>query len=130
MHWVLLTTDVDDIQIDLAALDLTVLDALGVEITAIAGDVATIKSNIGTVTTAVSNLDAKVTALSGDVATVSTTLGTLTGKVTSIEGDIATIDTDVGTIQADVSDIKPADMTPAWIAVVHPPKNSRLNHQT
>ena len=118
---VIIATDVDDIQIDLAAVDLTVLDALGVEITAIAGDVATIKSNIGTVTTDVSNLDAKVTDLSGDVATVSTSLGTLQGTVTSIEGDIATIDTDVGTLQADVTDIldKPdVDMTPAWIAVV------------
>jgi len=122
---VIIATDVDEIQLDLAALDLTVLDALGIDITSIKGDVATIKSNIGTVTTSVSTLDAKVTSLSGDVATVSTTLGTLTGTVTSIDGKVATIDTDVGTlqadisaVQADVSDIKPADMTPAWIAVV------------
>ena len=116
---VVIATDVDDIQIDLAALDLTVLDALGVDITSIKGDVATIKSNIGTVTTAVSTLDAKVTSLSGDVATVSTTLGTLTGTVTSIDGNVATIDTEVGTLQADIADIDlDVDMTPAWIAVV------------
>jgi len=118
---VIIATMLGEVQVDIAALDLTALNALGVDITAIKGDVATIKTNIGTVTTSVSALDAKVTALSGNVATVSTTLGTLEGTVTAIDGKVATIDTEVGTLQADVTDIldKPSvDMTPAWIAVV------------
>ena len=118
---VVIATMLGEVQIDIAALDLTALDALGVDITAIKGNVATIKTNLGTVTTAVSNLDAKVTALSGDVATVSTTLGTLQGTVTSIDGKVATIDTNVGTLQADITDVKAevgVDMTPTWIAVI------------
>jgi hypothetical protein len=115
---VIIATMLGEVQVDLAALDLT---AMGVDITAIKGDVATIKSNIGTVTTNVATLDAKVVALSGDVATVSTTLGTLQGTVTAIDGKVATVSTNVGTIKADVSDIKAkpdVDMTPVWIAVV------------
>jgi hypothetical protein len=115
---VIIATMLGEVQVDLAALDLT---AMGVDITAIKGDVATIKTNIGTVTTNVATLDAKVTVLAGDVATVSTTLGTLEGTVTAIDGKVATVDTSVGTIKADVSDIlaKPdVDMTPVWIAVV------------
>jgi archaellum component FlaC len=120
---VTISTSIGEVQTDLAALD---LGTMGVDITAIKGDVATIKTNLGTVTTSVSGLSAKVTSISGDVATVSTTLGTLTGKVTSIEGSVATIETDVGTVQADISTIQDdvaaidvdVDMTPAWIAVV------------
>ena len=115
---IIIATDVGEIKVAIEDLD---LGTMGVDITAIKGDVATIKTNIGTVTTNVATLDAKVTALSGDVATVSTTLGTLQGTVTAIDGKVATIDTEVGTVQADVTDIKAkpdADMTPVWIAVV------------
>jgi len=116
---VIIATMLGEVQVDIAALDLAALDALGVDITSIKGDVATIKTNIGTVTTNVATLDAKVTTLSGDVATVSTTLGTLQGTVTSIDGKVATIDTSVGTLQADISDVSgKVDTTPAWIAVV------------
>jgi len=116
---VIIATMLGEVQVDIAALDLAALDALGVDITSIKGDVATIKTNIGTVTTSVSALDAKVTTLSGDVATVSTSLGTLQGTVTSIDGKVATIDTSVGTLQADISDVSgKVDTTPAWIAVV------------
>jgi hypothetical protein len=115
---IIIATDVGEIKVAIEDLD---LGTMGVDITAIKGDVATIKTNLGTVTTNVATLDAKVVALSGDVATVSTTLGTLEGTVTSIDGKVATIDTDVGTLQADVTEIldKPGvDMTPVWIAVV------------
>jgi hypothetical protein len=115
---IIIATDVGEIKVAIADLD---LGTMGVDITAIKGDVATIKTNLGTVTTSVAALDAKVVALDGDVATVSTNLGTLEGKVTALDGKVATVNTSVGTVQADVSDIKakPAvDMTPVWIAVV------------
>jgi hypothetical protein len=115
---IIIATDVGEIKVAIADLD---LGTMGVDITAIKGDVATIKTNLGTVSTSVSTLDAKVVALSGDVATVNTALGTLEGKVTAVDGKVATVNTSVGTLQADVSDIlaKPdVDMTPVWIAVV------------
>jgi len=114
---VVIATDVGEVKVALENLD---LDALGLKIDGIQGDVAYIKSNIGDITTSVDNLGAKITALSGDVATVSTKLGTLEGTVTSIDGKTATVKTDVGDIKADVSDIlaKPVDITPVWIAVV------------
>jgi hypothetical protein len=115
---VIIATMLGEVQTDVANIN---LGTLGVDITAIKGDVATIKTNIGTVNTAVSSLDAKVSSLSGNVATVTTNLGTLQGTVTSIDGKVATINTSVGTLQADISDVKAkpdVDMTPVWIAVV------------
>jgi len=115
---IIIATDVGEIKVAIEALD---LGTMGVDITAIKGDVATIKTNLGTLTTSVASLDAKVVALDGDVATVSTNLGTLEGKVTALDGKVATVNTSVGTVQADVSDIKDkpsVDMTPVWIAVV------------
>jgi hypothetical protein len=115
---IIIATMLGEVQTDVANIN---LGTLGVDITAIKGDVATIKTNIGTVNTAVSNLDAKVSSISGNVATVTTNLGTLQGTVTSIDGKVATINTSVGTLQADISDVKAkpdVDMTPVWIAVV------------
>ncbi len=62
---VIIATMLGEVQVDIAALDLSALNTLGVDITAIKNDVATVKTNIGTVTTAVSNLDAKVTSVAG-----------------------------------------------------------------
>lgn len=98
-----------------------VVDMINAKLVSIEDDIATIQTDLGTVKTSVSSLDAKVVALQGDVATIQTTLGTISGKVTAIEGNVATIKTDVGTIKADVSSVKgflPVDMTPVWIAVV------------
>ena len=116
---VIIATMLGEVQVDIAALDLAALDALGVQITAIKNDVATIKTNIGTVNVAVGDLDAVLGAVAGQLVTVQTTLGTLEGKIDSIEGNTATIETDVGTLQADVTDVQgKVDQTPAWIAVV------------
>ena len=83
----------------------------------------TVKTNIGTVSTKVSNLDPVVGAIAGQCAEIQTSIGTLEGKITSIEGNTATIETKVGTLQAsltsDIADIpSKVDMMPVWIAVV------------
>jgi hypothetical protein len=117
---VIIATMLGEVQVDIANLDMSALASLGVEISAIKGDVATIKTNIGTVNTKLSTLDPVVGAIAGQNAEIVTKLGTLEGKITSIDGNTATIKTNVGTLQADVSDVKAkeVDMTPVWIAVV------------
>ena len=115
---VIIATMLGEVQVDISALN---FGTMGVDITAIKGDVATIKTNIGTVDTKVSNLDPVIGAIAGQNAEVQTKLGTLEGKITSIEGNTATIETSVGTLQADITDVKAevgVDMTPVWIAVV------------
>jgi chromosome segregation ATPase len=120
---IIIATMLGEVQVDIAALDMSALNTLGVDITAIKGDVATIKTNIGTVNTKVSNLDPVIGAIAGQNAEIQTKLGTLEGTITSIEGNTATIETKVGTLQADLtSDIADipgkVDMMPVWIAVV------------
>lgn len=120
---VIIATMLGEVKIDLANLDMSALASLGVDITAIKGEVATIKTNIGTVSTKVSNLDPVVGAIAGQLVEVQTSIGTLDGKLVAIDGKTATIETRVGTLQADLtSDIadipSKVDMMPVWIAVV------------
>ena len=101
------------------------LDAM---ITNINGNVVTIWTTLGTLTTTVNAINTKVVAIQGDVATILTDVGVIKGKVTAMEGTVATISTDVGTVKADVSAVKtdvntikgylPVDMTPVWITLI------------
>jgi len=89
------------------------------ELTQISGDIATLQMSVDAI-------DPVVGLIAGDIATVMTNLGELEGTITSIDGNVATVETDVGTLQADLgtlqadmSDVKAnVDSTPAWIAVV------------
>jgi hypothetical protein len=118
---VIIATMLGEVQVDIADLDLSALNTLGVDITSIKNDVATVRTNIGTVQTAVSNLDPVIGAIAGQNAEIQTTLGTLDGKIVAVDGKVATVQTSVGTLQADITDVGgnlPVDMTPVWIAVV------------
>jgi hypothetical protein len=118
---IIIATMLGEVQMDIADLDLSALNTLGVDITSIKNDVATVRTNIGTVQTAVSNLDPVIGALAGQNAEIQTTLGTLDGKIVAVDGKVATVQTSVGTLQADISDVGadlPVDMTAVWIAVV------------
>jgi hypothetical protein len=118
---VIIATMLGEVQMDIADLDLSALNTLGVDITSIKNDVATVRTNIGTVQTAVSNLDPVIGAIAGQNAEIQTALGTLDGKIVAVDGKVATVQTSVGTLQADITDVGgnlPVDMTPVWIAVV------------
>ena len=82
------------------------LDSLNSTILSVQGDTATIKTNLGNVTTSLSNINAQVVSLQGNVATVSTSLGTLTGTVTSVNNGVATIQTNLGTLATSVGNVQ------------------------
>jgi len=75
------------------------LSQINGQLVALSGTTATIQTEIGTIKTGISNIEAKVTSIQGDIATISTTLGDLNGTITSIQEDIATIKTDIGEIK-------------------------------
>lgn len=116
---IVINTTLGEVRTLMEALNLTAINAV---ITSLNQTIATISSDIGTVTVSINDIGLKVVAINGTVATIKTDLGTMQGTVTSIDDDVATIKTDVGTVKADVSDIVETgvtvDMTPVWIAVV------------
>ena len=80
------------------------LTSLNSNILSVQGDTATIKTNLGTVTTSLSSIGANIVSLQGDTATIKTTLGTISGTVTSTNNGVSTISTDMGTLT--LSDVK------------------------
>lgn len=95
------------------------LAAQGAQITSIANDVVTVKTNTQTLLVDVAALNATITSINGNVATVQTTLGTIQGTLSSMQGTLGTVNTNVGQIQAKVtSGPVPIDTTPIWIAVI------------
>jgi hypothetical protein len=92
------SSDTQTILNNLASLNSTILS--------VQGDTATIKTNLGNVTTSLSNINAQVVSLQGNVATVNTSLGTLTGTVTSINNGVATIQTNLGTLTTSVDNVQ------------------------
>ncbi len=83
-------------------------------LTAVSGDVAIIKTSVGTsIATSVSNLGAQITQVQNSIASISApnlgsitaSLSSLDAKITALQTDSATIKTSVGTITASLDDI-------------------------
>jgi hypothetical protein len=85
---------------------LSQLSQLNAEIVSVQGDTATIKTNLGNVTTSLGDINAQIVSLQGNVATISTNLGTLTGTVTSVNGTVDTIQTSLGTLEVSDQGVK------------------------
>jgi hypothetical protein len=90
---------------------LSQLSSLDAEIASVQGDTATIKTNLGNVTTSLSNINAQIVSLQGNVATISTNLGTLNGTVTSVDNGVATIQTSLGTLAVSDQGVKSSSDT-------------------
>ena len=97
------------------------LQSIGATLEGIVGDLAVIKTDVGTIEMKLEELEPVITSIQGDVATIKTDVGTIKADVETIKSivennnallleikdGIAVIKTDIGTIKADVSAIKP-----------------------
>ncbi|HPC27116.1 MAG TPA: Ig-like domain-containing protein [Candidatus Methanomethylicus sp.] len=97
--------DIATIKTDVGTLLINV-DALDAKIVALDGDVAVINSTLGTMQASIDAIGLKVTSINGTTAALESSLGTLQGTVTAMNGNVATIRTDLGTVKADVSSLK------------------------
>ena len=99
----------EELQVSLSAINATLVDL----ITNAKGEVlVAIDTALGTVTTKLDDLDAKIVAINGTVATISTAVGDiqaslsdLDAKIVSIDGTVATINTNVGEVKTSLSSI-------------------------
>jgi hypothetical protein len=96
-----LKTDVGQIQVNLTAIgaQLTAFQ------TSTTGTLATITSTLGTMSATLNSIGTTVTSINNGVATIQTDLGTLTGNVSSISNGVVTIQTKLGTLQTSVNAI-------------------------
>jgi len=76
------------------------------------GDVATVRTDIGTILTNLTNISASIASIDGNLATIQTDIGpiqtslvSINALITNIDADVATIETEVGTIQINLSSI-------------------------
>ena len=86
----------------------TTLDAINAKLVSIEDGIATISTAVGEVKADLSALKPVVTEIKDDVATIKTAVGEIKGKVVAIDGNVVTIRTDVGEIKATVADVKGA----------------------
>jgi len=68
--------------------------------------------------TTINNINATVTLSNGNIATIKTDLGTFTGNVTSVSNGIATIQTKLGTIQTNTNQIVPTGGTSFLLEII------------
>ena len=88
------------------------LNGLNAILTEIQGDIAILKTDVGTIKVSLEALEAQLTSIQGELATLNTAIGTIqvdidtiSATITSIEGRIVTIETSLGTIETDISNI-------------------------
>jgi archaellum component FlaC len=89
------------------------LDGFNATITAISADIATIKTNMGTITLNLTDIKAEITSVESGIATIQTSLGqirtdisSLNARLTSVESGVATIQTSLGEVKTDIATIK------------------------
>jgi methyl-accepting chemotaxis protein len=83
----------------------TKLDDLDAKIVAINGTVATISTAVGDIQASLSDLDAKIVSIDGTVATINTNVGEVKTSLSSIDAKLVSLDDDVATISTVVGDV-------------------------
>jgi septal ring factor EnvC (AmiA/AmiB activator) len=96
--------DIATIKTDIGTIKVS-LEAINATLVSMDGRIATIETNIGEIKADIDSIDLRLTKIEGDIVTISTTLGEINGTIISIQEDIATINTNIGSIQTDISAI-------------------------
>jgi hypothetical protein len=81
------------------------LEAINARLVGIDGRIAIIETDLGTIKADVDSIELRLTSIEGDIAIMNSTMGDIQGTIVSIRGDIATIKTNIGSIQTDISAI-------------------------
>ena len=81
------------------------LEAINARLVGIDGRIAIIETDLGTIKADVDSIELRLTSIEGDIAIISSTMGDIKGTIVSIQEDIATIKTNIGLIQIDISAI-------------------------
>ena len=88
------------------------LEGFGAKLESISGDIAYVKTDLGTVLLKLTSLNASLLKVEESLATIRTDIGTIqtelsniNGKIEKVEGDVATVSTSLGKIKVELSDI-------------------------
>jgi hypothetical protein len=75
-------------------------------LTEIRNNVATVKTDVGTIQVSLENINATVVSIEENVVTIETDIGVIKTNIETIEGDITSIQGDIATIKTDIGEIK------------------------
>jgi hypothetical protein len=81
------------------------LEDINAKLVDINGSIAIIETDVGIIKTDIGSIELRLTSIEGNIAIISSTLGDINGTIVSIQEDIATINTNIGSIQIDISAI-------------------------
>jgi len=96
--------DIATIKTDIGTIKVS-LEAIDARLVSIDGRIATIETDIGVIKADIDSIELRLTKIEGDIVTISTTLGEINGTMVSIQENVATLKTKIGTIQTDISTI-------------------------
>jgi len=74
------------------------LEAINARLVGIDGRIAIIETDLGTIKADIDSIELRLTSIEGDIAIMNSTMGNIKGTIVSIQEDIATIKTDLGNI--------------------------------
>ena len=74
------------------------LEAINARLVGIDGRIAIIETDLGTIKADIDSIELRLTSIEGDIAIMNFTMGNIKGTIVSIQEDIATIKTDLGNI--------------------------------
>jgi len=92
------------------------LQSIGATLEGIVGDLAVIKTDVGTIEMKLEELEPVITSIQGDVATIKTDVGTIKADVSAIKPVITSIQGDVAAIKPTL-DVLSMISTAVWLAV-------------
>ena len=101
--------DIATIKTDVGTIKVS-LEAINAMLVSIDGRIATIETDVGVIKTDIDSIELRLTNIEGDVATISTILGDIQGTIVSIQEDIAIIRTDIGEIKVSLPPLQAATL--------------------
>jgi len=97
--------DIATIKTDIGTIKVS-LEAINATLVSIEGRIATIETDIGTIKADIDAMELRLIKIEGDVATISTTLGEIQVSLSQINAKLVALNGTVATIQTDIGTIK------------------------
>lgn len=122
-----LSSDLDDVIIDLGGLETTV-SGHATAISLLETDVSAIDGELSSQATAITAIESSITDIEGDVLGLGTAVSSLTTDVSTLDGEVSSISTAITAVEAEVDDLNASGIFKVT-AVVSPPTGATSGFQ-
>ena len=122
-----LSSDLDDVIVDLGGLETTV-SGHATAISLLETDVSAIDGELSSQATAITAIESSITDIEGDVLGLGTAVSSLTTDVSTLDGEVSSISTAITAVEAEVDDLNASGIFKVT-AVVSPPTGAASGFQ-